>query len=335
MSSALLTVDGLVVEYPSSHGRTKRAVDDVSFAVNAGQTVGLVGESGSGKSTIARAIVGLAPVTAGTITLSQDASAARQRNVQMVFQDPYSSLDPTKTVGYSVSEPLRVHHGRELGAATVRARTSEMLEAVGLPASAAKLYPAQFSGGQRQRIAIARALIVQPKLVICDEALSALDLSVQAQIINLLVQLRESHGISFLFISHDLRVVEMLCDEVVVLYRGRVAETGAAASVHSRPQHPYTRGLVAAVPEIDPGLRAASRADRERLRRPVAPAPPLGDSCQYTHRCVFAADECLRSRPELRKADSGALTACHRYEEVAREIGDAADQQAQAMTPQS
>lgn len=335
MSSPLLTVDGLVVDYPSPHGRTKRAVDDVSFAVKSGQTVGLVGESGSGKSTIARAIVGLAPVTAGTITLSEEASAARKRNVQMVFQDPYSSLDPTKTVGYSVSEPLRVHHGRELGAATVRARTSEMLEAVGLPASAAKLYPAQFSGGQRQRIAIARALIVQPQLVICDEALSALDLSVQAQIINLLVALRASHGISFLFISHDLRVVEMLCDEVVVLYRGRVAETGAAGRVHSRPQHPYTRGLVAAVPEIDPGQRASARAQRERLRKPVAPAPPLGDSCQYIHRCVFAADECGQSRPQLREADSGALAACHRFEEVARQIDRDPGLQTHVMTPQS
>ncbi len=335
MSDTLLSVDGLVVEYPLPHGRVRRAVDDVSFSVEAGQTVGLVGESGSGKSTIARAIVGLAPITAGTITLGEQAAAARRRNVQMVFQDPYSSLDPTKTVGYSVSEPLRVHHGRELGSDTIRARTAEMLESVGLSASAAGLYPAQFSGGQRQRIAIARALIVQPQLLICDEALSALDLSVQAQIINLLVQLREAHGISFLFISHDLRVVEMLCDEVVVLYRGRITETGAAKRVHSRPQHPYTRGLVAAVPEIDPAQRAASRTDRDRLRKPVAPAPGLGDSCQYTHRCVFAADECLRSRPQLRTAESGALAACHRVEDVARQLDLDPDLQTKAMTPQS
>ncbi|MGH2860773.1 MAG: oligopeptide/dipeptide ABC transporter ATP-binding protein [Solirubrobacteraceae bacterium] len=335
MSEALLTVDGLVVEYPLPRGRIRRAVDGVSFSVMPGQTVGLVGESGSGKSTIARAIVDLAPVTAGTITLGRQAAAARHRDVQMVFQDPYSSLDPTKTVGYSVSEPLRVHHGRELGAETIRTRTAEMLESVGLPASAGKLYPAQFSGGQRQRIAIARALIIQPQLVICDEALSALDLSVQAQIINLLVELRKGHGIGFLFISHDLRVVEMLCDEVVVLYRGRVAETGMARSIHSRPQHPYTRGLVAAVPEIDPAHRAASRADRDRLRKPVAPAPPLGDSCQYTHRCVFAADECLRSRPPLRTAESSALAACHRFEEVARHLDGDLDAQTQAMTPQS
>jgi peptide/nickel transport system ATP-binding protein len=335
VNDALLRVEGLVVEYPLARGRTRRAVGDVSFSVMPGQTVGLVGESGSGKSTIARAIVGLAPVTAGTITLSAGASEQRKRNVQMVFQDPYSSLDPTKTVGYSVSEPLRVHQGRELDGQTVRVKTTEMLESVGLPASAAKLYPAQFSGGQRQRIAIARALIVQPQLVICDEALSALDVSVQAQIINLLVKLRESHGISFLFISHDLRVVEMLCDDVVVLFRGRIAETGTAGTIHSRPQHPYTRGLVAAVPEVDPAHRAASRADRERLRVPVAPASPLGDSCQYTHRCVFATDDCVRSRPPLRTAGSGALAACHRFEEVARELDQGPDPLRQAMTPQS
>ncbi len=335
MSDPLLTIDALVVEYPLPHGRIRRAVDDVSFTVTPGQTVGLVGESGSGKSTIARAIVGLAPVTAGTITLGGEAFTASKRNVQMVFQDPYSSLDPTKTVGYSVAEPLRVHQGRELDAEAIRARTTEMLEAVGLPASVAKLYPAQFSGGQRQRIAIARALIVRPRLVICDEALSALDLSVQAQIINLLVQLRENQGISFLFISHDLRVVEMLCDEVVVLYRGRIAETGAAGCIHSQPQHPYTRGLVAAVPEIDPLHRAASRAYRDRLRKPVAPAPELGDSCQYTHRCVFAAEECVRSRPPLRTAGSGALAACHRFEDVSRQLDADTDVQTQAMTPQS
>ncbi len=335
MSEALLTVDSLVVEYPLPRGRAHRAVDNVSFSVSSGQTVGLVGESGSGKSTIARAIVGLAPVTAGAVTLSQEAAAERKRSVQMVFQDPYSSLDPTKTVGYSVSEPLRVHRGRELGTKEIQARTAEMLEAVGLSASAASLYPAQFSGGQRQRIAIARALIAEPELVICDEALSALDLSVQAQIINLLVQLRETRGISYLFISHDLRVVEMLCDEVVVLYRGRVTEMGAATSVHARPQHPYTRGLVAAVPEIDPAQRAASRADRERLRRPVSPAVALGESCQYSHRCVFAGDECLQSRPALRTVDSGALVACHRTEEVARQLDDDPEIQTQAMTPRA
>ncbi|WP_249018684.1 oligopeptide/dipeptide ABC transporter ATP-binding protein [Conexibacter sp. S30A1] len=335
MSEPLLSVEGLVVDYQLPRGQLRRALDDVSFNVLAGQTVGLVGESGSGKSTIARAIVGLAPITAGTVTLGGGAAAAPRQSVQMVFQDPYSSLDPTKTIGYSVAEPLRVHHGRELGAQEVRARTEQMLESVGIQASAAKLYPAQFSGGQRQRIAIARALIVKPKLVICDEALSALDLSVQAQIINLLVQLRETHGISYLFISHDLSVVEMLCDEVVVLYRGRIAETGPARAVSNRPRHPYTRGLVAAVPEIDPVARAASRATRERLRKPVAPAPPLEDSCQYRHRCVFATEQCEQSRPALRLTDGPTLVACHRYEEVARDLDEKAESEIPAMTPQS
>jgi len=320
VSLPLLDVEGLTVDYPLPRGRTRRAVDDVSLSIATRQTVGLVGESGSGKSSIARAIVGLAPRTAGTITLHGGASAPPARRIQMIFQDPYSSLDPTKTVGYSVSEPLRVHRSPELTRAVIRQRTADMLESVGIPASAASRHPSRFSGGQRQRIAIARALILKPDLVICDEALSALDLSVQAQIINLLTRFRDRDGVSYLFISHDLSVVEMLCDEVVVLYRGRVAETGPARRLREAPLHPYTRGLVAAIPRVDPGARAKARERRELLRTPVVPAPALDDSCAYRHRCVFAAERCAAERPALRAASEGARVACHRAEDVAAQL---------------
>ncbi len=325
----LLAVSGLSVGYGRGRGPRHIAVDGVSFEVGAGQTVGLVGESGSGKSSIARAIVGLAPVTSGRISLGgtviADAAGRRapapQRDIQMVFQDPYSSLDPTKTIGYSVAEPLR--HYSSLAKAEIDRAVGEMLEQVGIPAGAAGRYPAQYSGGQRQRVAIARALILRPRLVICDEALSALDLSVQAQIINLLADYQDSHGVSYLFISHDLGVVRMLCDQVVVLYRGRTVERGDAETVYHAPQHPYARGLVAAVPEIDPASQEAAQRRRNVFRKPASRPRPLGDRCEFAHRCAFAAAECEDSRPAPRPAPSGAVATCHRLAEVAAAVDGA------------
>ncbi|TQS41133.1 oligopeptide/dipeptide ABC transporter ATP-binding protein [Cryptosporangium phraense] len=322
----LLRVEQLQVDYPTARRRTFRAVDAVDLTIRAGETLGLVGESGSGKSTIAKAILGIAPVSAGVISFdgtALDPKRVRRRkpvtDIQAVFQDPTSSLDPSKTVGYTVAEPLLAQHrraGRTVPPAEVREQVATMLGQVGLGAAAAARYPAQFSGGQRQRIAIARALIVDPRLVICDEAVSALDLSIQAQILNLLSDVRSERGISYLFISHDLQVVEHLADTVVVLYRGRVMESGPAAVIHRSPEHPYTRALLAASPVADPKLQRERRAAREVYRGAPARAGALGESCPFRHRCPFAIPRCAEERPALRPSGAGGQVACHRAGEL-------------------
>ncbi len=262
-AESLLQVSELTVGYRHG-GRLHRALDQVSLDVRAGETVGVVGESGAGKSTLGRAVLGLVPVTAGTIRFGgQDITRLGRRDrvalaarLQVVFQDPNSSLNPARTVGSSVAEPLLGQHRPRREA---EGKVAEMLERVGLPGDAAGRYPRQFSGGQKQRIAIARALIVSPELVVCDEALSALDLSVQAQIINLLLELRRELGLAYLFIGHDLAVVRHLADRVVVLRNGQVVERGSAAMVCEQPADPYTKALMAAAPVPDP------RQERARL----------------------------------------------------------------------
>ena len=267
---ALLDVRGLTVEYAVGRQRPPlRAVDGVDLRIGARETVGLVGESGSGKSTIGRAILGLVPVAAGTVRFDgADITRASQRQrrslsseLQVIFQDPYSSLNPTRSIGDTLAETLRAQRGRS----DVAARVRTMLERVGLPADAARRYPAHFSGGQRQRIAIARALMASPRLVICDEAVSALDLSVQAQVLNLLRELQHELGLSYLFISHDLAVVRHVSHRIVVLYRGQVVEQGRAADVYANPQHAYTQALLEAAPAPDPDVQRARR--EARLRR--------------------------------------------------------------------
>ncbi len=322
--AAELTVSDLVVDYPIGRRRHRRAVDRVSLSVPAGRAVGLVGESGSGKSSVAKAVLGMAPLSSGQVTygdrvLNDLRRSARPQDIQVVFQDPYSSLDPTKTIGYTLQEPLRAHAartGRPLPPADREERVRAMLARVGLPAQTADRYPAQFSGGQRQRISIARALILQPRLLICDEAVSALDLSVQAQILNLLLELQQDLGLSLLFITHDLSVVHHIAEDLVVLFRGRVMETGAAELVHRRPQHPYTRQLVVSAPLQDLGRQRARRERREALALPPARQDPLGDACPFAHRCPFAVDRCRSERPLLRPAPLGGQVACHRADEL-------------------
>jgi oligopeptide/dipeptide ABC transporter ATP-binding protein len=326
----LLQVEGLCVDYPVRRRRRFRAVDSVDLTVAPGETLGVVGESGSGKSTIAKAILGITPVTAGTIRFEGselDPRRVRRRkpitDIQVVFQDPVSSLDPTKTVGYTIAEPLLAKLRREGGETRdVRRQVAEMLDRVGLPENAASRYPAQFSGGQRQRIAIARAFIVRPRLVVCDEAVSALDLSVQAQILNLLTDVQRELGVSYLFISHDLSVVEHVSDRVLVLYRGRVMETGSAASVVQSPQHPYTRALLAAAPVHDPLRQRQRRELRASYRIEPRAAAPLGDSCPFAHRCRFAVDRCLQERPVLQPTGVDGAVACHRYGELPSDAED-------------
>jgi oligopeptide/dipeptide ABC transporter ATP-binding protein len=320
----LLDVQDVSVVYRRRKAVT-RALDGVSLSIQPGEVVGLVGESGSGKSTLGRAILGLAPTAGGTIRFrDRDITGLRGRDrrvlareLQLVFQDPYSSLDPLQTIGRTLAEPLEAAGERDRG--RIRARVAEVLELVHLPADTAQRRPAQFSGGQRQRIAIARALVVDPQLVICDEVVSALDLSVQAQILNLLRELRTGADLSYLFISHDLDVVRHLCDRVVVLYRGRIVETGTAAEVVAAPAHPYTAALLAASPAPDPRVQRERRARRSELlvadeaMRGSAAKPDAGDrGCPYASRCPHRRDRCLIERPALRASPAGDV-ACHRF----------------------
>jgi oligopeptide/dipeptide ABC transporter ATP-binding protein len=322
MSTPLLEVEHLSVHFKAGR-RTTRAVDDVSFTIDPGETLGLVGESGSGKSTIGRAIVGLVPVTSGSVRFDgQDvtnASLARRRELaaemQVVFQDPYSSLNPAKSIGQTLAEPLSIHG--KLSRSERADRVASMLARVGMPPDAATRYPAQFSGGQRQRIAIARALMLEPKLVICDEPVSALDLSIQAQIMNLLADLQAELGVSYLFIAHDLAVVRHISRRTVVLYRGQVMEAGDAESVADHPRHPYSQALVDAAPMPDPDVqrvRAAARAESLFVTGPEG--DPL-HSCAFASRCAHAADECRERRPGLTVEPDGRLIACLRSNELA------------------
>lgn len=271
---ALLTVSNLSVEYPGRTRRSpRRVIEDVTFEIATGQTLALVGESGSGKTTIARAILGLVRPSAGTIALGGNKLTHRSvrerrrvaRDLQAVFQDPYSSLNPSLQIGTILTEPLRVQ--QKVSGEVARAKVKELLLRVGLPEDAAKRYPAHFSGGQRQRIAIARALAVSPKLVICDEPTSSLDVSTQAAVLALLAELQRSTGLSYLFITHDLAVVRHFADDVMVLCQGRLVEQGTAEQVCDSPKAPYTQALVAAAPVPDPILQRNRRIARSRSNR--------------------------------------------------------------------
>ncbi|WP_346618487.1 ABC transporter ATP-binding protein [Blastococcus montanus] len=318
-----LEVRDLVVRYGSGRKakRTPPAIDRVSFDIAPGETVGLVGESGSGKSTIGKAVLGLQPPTSGTVRLhGQDITQLplKQRrslaaDLRVVFQDPYSSLNPARTIGQTLVEPLRL---MGVGAAEALQKARRGLESVGLPGDAVDRYPAQFSGGQRQRIAIARALVCDPKVLVLDEPVSALDLSTQAQVLNLLADLRDQHDLAFLFIAHDLGVVRFLAQRVVVLYRGQIMESGPVESVTQRPRHPYTVALTAAAPVPRPAEQAARRAAREALGVGSAgSAQPAATGCPFVPRCPLATDVCVAERPPLRLVE-GSLTACHHAERV-------------------
>jgi oligopeptide/dipeptide ABC transporter ATP-binding protein len=319
----VLEVRDLVVRYGS--GRRARdtppAVDGVSFDIAPGETLGVVGESGSGKSTIGKAVLGLQPPTAGTVKLhGQDITSMslKQRSrlvadLRVVFQDPYSSLNPARTIGQTLVEPLRL---MGLKGPEPLARSRAALESVGLPWDAADRYPAQFSGGQRQRIAIARALVCDPKVVVLDEPVSALDLSTQAQVLNLLADLRDQRGLAFMFIAHDLGVVRFLAQRSVVLYRGQVMETGPVEAVNSQPRHPYTVALTAAAPVPRPAEQAARRLAREALGVGTAgAAQPAATGCPFVPRCPLATDICVAERPPLRLV-ADTFAACHHGERV-------------------
>jgi peptide/nickel transport system ATP-binding protein len=286
-----------------------RAVDGVSFSVTAGRSFGIVGESGSGKSTLARAAIALERPTSGEARLMGTAlnraprAALRKMraHMQMIFQDPYGSLDPRQTVARIVAEPLACLDG--ISRAARAARVADSLQAVGLNANDARKYPHEFSGGQRQRIAIARALITRPRLVVADEPVSALDVSIQAQVLNLMTDLQGEFGITYLLISHDLAVVEHICDEIAVMYRGRFVETGPSEALLASPAHPYTRALIDAAPKL--------HAERRRAPAPADDSTGGGPGCAYAARCAFAQPRCRSEAPVLRPLPDGRRVSCH------------------------
>ena len=315
-----LVVEDLVKHYRGPSG-TVRAVDGVSFSLAPGETLGLVGESGCGKSTTARMLVRLERPTSGRVLLDgDDVAAARggelarlRRKVQMVFQDPSSSLDPRRTVAQTLGEVLAVHRISRTEAER-RSRVRELLEMVGLGASAEQRYPHQLSGGQRQRVGIARALAVEPEVLVLDEPVSALDVSVRAEVMNLLVRLRRDLGLAYVFISHDLGMVRHISDRVAVMYLGRVVELGAWRRVSDEPMHPYTRALRDAVPVPDPALEAAREISTLRGEVPDAVHPPPG--CPFHPRCPHAQDRCRTEVPALRETAEAHLAACHFSEQL-------------------
>jgi peptide/nickel transport system ATP-binding protein len=292
-----------------------RAVDDVSFTIQPGETLGLVGESGSGKSTIGRALLRLIDSTSGSVSYRGEdlgsASGSRMRalrsKLQMIFQDPYASLNPKMRVRDILGEALQIH-GLAKGRDATAQRIAELLKLVGLPPEHAARYPHEFSGGQRQRIGVARALSVQPEFIVADEPLSALDVSIQSQVVNLLCDLRDQFSLTMLFISHDLDVVEYLCDRVVVLYLGRVMEVAPTEALFSRPLHPYTQALLAASPKPDPLVKSAHIPLKGDIPSPMN--PPSG--CVFRTRCPYAIAACAQTRPEPRDMGSGRLKACIR-----------------------
>jgi peptide/nickel transport system ATP-binding protein len=313
MSEPLLSVRGLVVDYRTADGPL-RAVDGVGLEIGRAETLGLVGESGCGKSTLGRAIARLVPASSGEVLLGgvdllrlegRELRAARRR-VQIVFQDPGSALNERMTVGDLVEEPLIVHRSGDRGQR--RARVGEVLELVGLDASAAGYYPHQFSGGQRQRIAIARALALEPELLIADEPTSSLDVSIQGQILLLLLELRQRLGLSILLISHDLAVVRALADRIAVMYLGRLVELADRPALYAAPRHPYTAALLASAPRMS-AERPIVGAQGEV---PSALRPPSG--CRFRTRCPLAIDRCGAQSPELRPVGE-SLVACHRADE--------------------
>ena len=322
MTQPLLSVTDLRVTFalhragdmPWTKPRLLHAVSGVNFDLMPGETLGIVGESGSGKSTLARALVQMVPATgraiwqdgADLIALTRAQMLKYRADIQMVFQDPLASLNPRMTVGQIIAEPLRTHH-KGLSDTEVKARVKEMMDRVGLLPNQINRYPHEFSGGQAQRIGIARALIVKPKLLICDEPVSALDVSIQAQVINLLAELQRDLGLAMIFIAHDLSVVKHISDRVMVLYLGRTMEIAEGRELYSNPQHPYTQALLSAVPIPDPAAERAKVVIPLEGDLPSPMNPPSG--CVFRTRCPRAEARCAEVKPELTAGDHGV--ACH------------------------
>jgi oligopeptide transport system ATP-binding protein len=324
MSEPILQVEEICVHYPvmgagllRRERLTLRAVDGVSFELRAGETLGVVGETGCGKSSLGKAILQLLRPTAGRViwqgrdlcSLSPDELRPVRREMQIIFQDPLSSLNPRMTVGEIVAEPLRVHQ-QERSEIQRRQAVAEMFERVGLRPEMASRYPNEFSGGQAQRISIARAMILGPRVIVCDEPVSALDVSIQAQICNLLRQLQRETGVALIFISHDLSIVRYMCQRVMVMYLGHVMEIAGREALFGKPLHPYSQALIGAVPEPDPE-RPVTAATVLEGELPSPMNPPTG--CVFSTRCPKAVPHCISARPVLEDVAAGHRVACHRW----------------------
>jgi peptide/nickel transport system ATP-binding protein/oligopeptide transport system ATP-binding protein len=321
-SAPLVEVRNLVKHFPITQGLllqrqvgAVKAVDDISFEVMPGETLGLVGETGCGKSTTARLIVRLLHPTSGVIRFEgedialrrKDSLKALRRQMQMIFQDPYSSLNPRKTVGSIIADPF-VIHGMLTGEGERKRRVQDLMDRVGLNPEHYNRYPHEFSGGQRQRIGVARAIALEPRLLVADEPVSALDVSIQAQVLNLLLSLKRELGLTLIFIAHDLSVVRHMCDRVAVMYLGKVVELAPSETLYSAPRHPYTGALLSAVPVPDP---AGGRRERQLLTGDVpSPANPPS-ACRFHTRCPKAQDKCALEEPEFVDHGNGSLAACH------------------------
>ncbi|WP_219470032.1 ABC transporter ATP-binding protein [Nonomuraea rhizosphaerae] len=318
MSEPLLSLRGVRKEYTGHFGRSKVvAVDDVSLDIRPGETLGLVGESGCGKTTLTRVILRLVEASAGEIWfdgrellgMGRRELLSVRENMQVVLQDPYASLNPRMRVGEIVAEPLVTHGRVRRGRAEARSRVAELLESVGLEPGSQDRYPHEFSGGQRQRVGIARALALEPKLVICDEPVSALDVSIQAQIINLMKRLQAERGLTYLFVSHDLSIMRQIADRVAVMNFGRIVELAGTEELFTAPRHPYTHSLLSAAPVADPVVERTRRRIVLRGDPPSPADPPSG--CSFRTRCPVARDECAQARPPLEEAGSpGHVAAC-------------------------
>lgn len=321
---ALLEVRDLTKHFPIRGGVLLRrvgevhAVDNVSFSVEPGETLGLVGESGCGKSTVGKTVLKLIEATSGEVefdgrdVLSLRAKPLRalRREMQIVFQDPYESLNARHTVGKILEEPFVIH---KLGSVEERRQwVGELLERVGLSPDSVNRFPHEFSGGQRQRIGIARAIALRPKLIVCDEAVSALDVSIQAQILNLLLELQREMNLAMIFIAHDLAVVKHVSDRIAVMYLGQIVETAKSEELHRRPRHPYTKALISAIPVADPTARHARITLKGDVPSPIN--PPSG--CRFHTRCPLAIERCTREAPSIETVGEGHEVACHRWREV-------------------
>lgn len=322
MNDMILKVENLKTYFPIKKGILQKtighvkAVDGISFEIERGKTLGIVGESGCGKTTAARTIAQLIPPTEGTIEFDgYDTSVLNRKSVKkfrqdlsVIFQDPYGSLNPRMTVADIVGEPIKIH--KHIRGKKLRHTVSQILERVGLSAGYINRYPHEFSGGQRQRIGVARALALEPKLVICDEPVSALDVSIQSQILNLLSDIQDEFGLTFMFIAHDLAVVEFISDYVAVMYLGTIVEKAPSSELYKKPLHPYTKALMSAIPKVDPSQRGKKKSLGGEIPSPSN--PPRG--CPFHPRCPIAGEKCRIERPILEEAGQGHTVACWKWQ---------------------
>ena len=312
-NNILFEIKDLKRYFPAKNGKVVKAVDNVSFNINRGETFSLVGESGCGKTTCGRTVLGIYPKTSGSIlyngketsTLTRAEQKEFKRNNQMIFQDPYSCLDPRMAIGTIIQEGMNVHYNYTVTERNEKVR--ELLYKVGLTADFASRFPHELSGGQRQRIGIARALAMDPSFIVCDEPIAALDVSIQAQVINLMIDLQQEMGLTYLFISHDLSMVRHISDRIGVMYLGSLMELSSSGPLYSRPLHPYTKALFSAIPDV------GKRSSKERIKLqgeiPNPMKPPPG--CKFSSRCPYATDRCRSEAPQLRELEADHFVACH------------------------